>query len=202
MGLPAAGVWPPFAENNTASLVHGAESPRAIAGKAEEIHETLVQHAPWLNSAVFLPQVNRYLQAAAREQLIHDHIMGLCTDVGARAVPQRLWESATACARLAGQLANELGLSPCGHAELKQLAAGAEVAEYNLADLITKGQEALDRRSAARNGSGPGNDTVGISNGSDGATGALCGSAEEERVGSADSRHSSEPTPHVDGRDA
>ena len=64
---------PDFEEGNTFSLVHGGDSPRAIAARAEQIHAELLAHAPYLNEPRFLPAVSRYLQAAAREALLHDH---------------------------------------------------------------------------------------------------------------------------------
>jgi len=86
---------------NKVSLVHGASSPRAIAEKATEVHRSLIEHAPYLAQAIFAPQVSRYLEATAREQLLHGYIVRLCAEKGPQAVPSRVWEQATAASRLA-----------------------------------------------------------------------------------------------------
>jgi hypothetical protein len=152
-GTPARGYsWPQFEGGNKVSLVHGASSPRAIAEKAEEVHRALVEHVPYLAQAIFAPQVSRYLEATAREQLLHGYIVRLCAEKGPQAVPSRVWEQATAASRLASQFADALGLSPRGHAELKALAIGAERAEQSVADLIAEGgriRRAAEARLAA-----------------------------------------------------
>lgn len=147
--LPARGYsWPPFTEGHTLSLVHGASSPRAVAAKAVEVHEALIDHTPYLAEPVFAPQVSRYLEATAREQLLHAYIMQVCDDKGPQAVPSRVWEQATAATRLASKLADQLGLSPRGHAELKQLAAGADAGMEALERLKADGREVRLRRDA------------------------------------------------------
>lgn len=148
-GLEARGYsWAPFEEGNTVALVHGGNSQRAIAAKAIEVHETLIDHAPYLAEAIFAPQVNRYLQATAREQLLHEYIIKLSDDKGPQAVPSRVWEQSTAATRLAAKLADDLGLSPRGHAELKAIAASAETAESSLSDLRRRGAEITARKAA------------------------------------------------------
>lgn len=147
--LPARGYsWPPFEPGNAIGLVHGGNSSRAIEAMAVEVHETLIEHAPYLADPVFAPQVNRYLQATAREQLLHDYIVQVSDDKGPQAVSSRLWEQATAATRLASKLADDLGLSPRGHAELKALAAGAETAEASMADLKARGALIAAKRQA------------------------------------------------------
>jgi hypothetical protein len=70
---PARGYsWPPFEDGNAAALVHGAQSERAINSRADQVYAELLAHAPYLNEPRFIPPVNRYLQAAAREALLHD----------------------------------------------------------------------------------------------------------------------------------
>lgn len=130
------------------ALKSGAYSPRAIAKMAEDVHERLLDVAPYLSDPVFAPQVSRYLEAAARERLIHRHIVAVSDEKGPGRVPQRLWEAATACTRLAAKLADQLGLSPRGHAELKAIAGHAELTQASLADLAERGAEIRARRMA------------------------------------------------------
>ena len=141
--------WEPFQDGNTLALVHGAESPRAINERAIEVHEALLEHAPFLDEPRFIPAVNRYLQSAAREALLHDHIVALSADKGPGAVPSRVWEQATAAARLSAKLGSDLGLDPIGHARIRALSVGAEVGQQSLADLAERGRAIRERRDAA-----------------------------------------------------
>jgi hypothetical protein len=144
---------PDFAEGNTFSLTHGADSERAIEAKAAEVHEQLLELAPWCDRPHFLPSVNRYLQAAGREALLHSHIVRLSADKGPGAVPARVWESATAATRLAHTLAGDLGLTPLGEARLRAVAGTAAVTEVTLSDLMAEGRTirlAAEARHAAQ----------------------------------------------------
>ena len=132
--------WAPFEAGNTVSLVHGANSPRAVQAKAAEVHESLIEYAPYLSNPVFAPQVSRYLEATAREQLLHQHIMDVSEEKGPGAVSSRVWEQVTAATRLAAKLADHLGLSPKGHGELRALAAGAERARAGISTLRAQGR--------------------------------------------------------------
>jgi hypothetical protein len=129
----------PFEPGHTHSLVHGASSPRVIAEKAAEVHQSLLAAAPYLDEPKFLPAVHRYLQATARESLLHGHIARMSTEKGPGAVPSRTWEQATAATRLAAKLATDLGLDPIGHARIRALSAGAQATEHSLADLAERG---------------------------------------------------------------
>lgn len=148
---------PAFEKGNQFSLVtHGADSPRAIAARAAEIHDELLAHAPYLNEARFLPAVSRYLSAASREALLHDHIVKVSAEKGAGAVSSRLWEQVTAAARLAAKLGSDLGLDPIGHARIRALSVGAEATEHGLTDLMAQGRAIRQ----ARNDLGPGDDVA------------------------------------------
>jgi hypothetical protein len=138
----------PFQPGNTAAVTHGARSPRIIEAKAAEVHTELLEVAPWLDRDEFLPAVVRYLQACAREQLLHEHITRLSADDGPGAVSSRTWEQATAAARLAAKLGQDLGLDPIGHARLRAVAGAAEVTAITLADLQATGREIMARRTA------------------------------------------------------
>jgi hypothetical protein len=133
---------PPFAPGHELSRRHGAYSPREIEKRAEVVHEHLLEIAPWAKEEVYAPSVNRYMQATAREQLAHEALMNL--EPGARGFT-RLLETATAAARLAWAMGDALGLTPGGHAKLKQLVAGAVEAEHTIADLAAEGRRARQR---------------------------------------------------------
>lgn len=142
--------WPPFEKGHTASLRHGANSPRAVAERAEQVHAELLTVAPYLAEPKFLPAASRYLQAAAREALLHQHIVTLSDEKGPGAVPARVWEQATAAARLAAKLGSDLGLDPIGHARIRALSVGAEATEASLADLTAEGRAIRQRAEARR----------------------------------------------------
>ena len=137
---------PDFEPRNTLSLVHGANSERAIAAMADEVHDTIRDVAPWLSEPQFAPAVHRYLRAAAREQLLDKFIANVCDADGPGKVPSRTWEQATAATRLAAALAADLGLTPLGHARLRAVAGSARATEIGLSDLIRRGEEALAKR--------------------------------------------------------
>lgn len=138
---------PDFEEGNTFSLVHGGDSPRAIAARAEQIHAELLAHAPYLNEPRFLPAVSRYLQAAAREALLHDHIITTSESKGPAAVSSRLWEQATAAARLSAKLGSDLGLDPLGHSRIRALSASAGASEA-LGAVRDRGQALVEAQQA------------------------------------------------------
>jgi len=150
--------YPNFAKDNIVALKHGADSERAIEARATEVRRHLFSAAPWLVDssgepvAAYLPEVARFLRAEAREALLHDHITALSESKGAGAVPQRVWELATAASNLASKLGDKLGLNPQALARLKLTAAGATSAEEALSDLQKRGAQiraAAKARSAA-----------------------------------------------------
>ena len=144
---PAHGYsWAPFEPGNTKSLVHGAESERVISARAVEVHAELLRVAPYLNEDKFIPAVNRYLQAAAREGLLHDFITATCDEKGPGAVPSRTWEQATAASRLSAKLGSDLGLDVIGHARIRALTVGAEVGAASLDGLMAEGRAIRQRR--------------------------------------------------------
>ena len=138
----------PYEVGNLESVRHGAYSPRLIAAKADEVHNEILAVAPWLDREEFLPAVNRYLRAAAREALLHDHVTRLSAQKGAGAVSPRVWEQVTAATRLAAKLATDLGLDPIGHARLRAVAGAAEVTALTLADLAESGRRIREGREA------------------------------------------------------
>ena len=131
----------PFPPGNTVALRHGAYSERAIEKRAEQVHATLLEVAPWLTAEqAFAPAVVRYLRAAAREALLDEHIRTVSAEKGVGAVSSRTFEQCTAASRLAAKLGQDLGLSPLGLARLRAQAANAEISAETLADLSDKGR--------------------------------------------------------------
>jgi hypothetical protein len=126
---------PDFEPGNVVAFRHGSYSERAIAERAKLVHASLLEVAPWCAEDRYLPSVNRYLQATARETLAHEALMA------AGKLSTRLLETATAAARLAWSMGDALGLTPAGHARLKLLVAGATGAEMELAELAEQGRQ-------------------------------------------------------------
>lgn len=125
----------PFEENNKLSLRHGAYSPTVIAEEASRVHSALLVECPWLDEPRYMPSLMRYLTASAREQLAHKAL------TSAAKFSPRLLEAATAAARLAWMMGDELGLTPAGHAKLKVLLADAIGAEVSVAQLVETGRQ-------------------------------------------------------------
>jgi hypothetical protein len=133
---------PPFESGNSLALIHGASSERAVAERAKQVHAELEAVAPWLREPHFAPALQRYLGACSRERLLHEWIEEMAAERGAGAVPSRTWEQATAAARLAAKLGQDLGLDPIGHARLKAVAATAQLGALSLAELADEGRRA------------------------------------------------------------
>jgi hypothetical protein len=135
----------PFPLGHQLSRKHGAYSVQAVGERAAAVHQELLTFAPWVAEEHYAPSVNRYLQATAREALAHRALLGM--EPGARGFT-RLMEAATAASRLAWFMADQLGLTPAGHARLKMLVAGSAHAEASLADLAAEGGEIIRAREA------------------------------------------------------
>ena len=146
---PARGYsWPAFQPGHRLSVKAGAYSPSIVAERAAEVHAHLLTVAPYLDVDVFLPQVDRYLRAAAIESLLDEYVVAK----GIESCAPRMIEQLHTARRLARDMAIELGLSPRGRAELATLLAGASRAEQSLADLRAEGARILrgaERRLAA-----------------------------------------------------
>jgi hypothetical protein len=137
---------PDFEPGNDAALKHGAFSELMIGARAELVHASLLEVAPWCAEDRYLPSVHRYLRATARETLAHDALMA------SEKLSPRLLEAATASARLAWSMGDALGLTPAGHARLKLLVAGATEAEANLRDMAQQGRQTRGRQAALAEG--------------------------------------------------
>jgi hypothetical protein len=145
--MPAGERHDDFEPGNEIATKHGAYSPREIAKRAAAVHDALLEIAPWCDQPQYMPSVNRYLQATAREQLAHEALMAM--EPGARGFT-RLLETATAAARAAWKMGDQLGLTPAGHAKLKVLVAGAVEAEESIADLAREGRRVRQRAEARK----------------------------------------------------
>jgi hypothetical protein len=140
--------WPPFEQGNTASLVHGADSPRVIEAVARIVRDDVVEQAPWIVEPIFADALQRYCRAEARARLLSDHMFKLADDEGPHKVPIRLWESAVACDNAASKAAADLGLTPLARARLASLAATTEATHEGLARLSERGRAIRLRREA------------------------------------------------------
>jgi hypothetical protein len=146
------GPWRPGKppRGNTWAVTHGAYSQRAIEAKAAEVHDELLVVAPWLTEDRFIPSTHRYLTAAAREALLHDHIMKVAEEKGAGAIPSRVFEQATAAARLANQLAEGLGLTVKGHAQIRLLLSSADATDTKTVTDLARTGRAIRRKATRR----------------------------------------------------
>jgi hypothetical protein len=135
---PARGYsWPSAKPGDRLALKHGAYSEMAVAERAGLVHQHLLEVAPWCDEPQFMPSVQRYTEATAREQLAHEALVN-----GTGKFNARLLEAATSAARLAWAMGDALGLTPAGHAKLKLLTAGAVDAEASMADRLAAGRQA------------------------------------------------------------
>jgi len=140
--------WPPFENGNTASLVHGADSPRVIEAVGRIVRDDVVEQAPWIVQPIFADALLRYCRAEARARLLSDHMFKLADDEGPDKVPIRLWESAVACDNAASKAAADLGLTPLARARLASLTATTEATHDALARLAETGRAIRQRREA------------------------------------------------------
>jgi hypothetical protein len=115
-----------FQPGNVVALKHGAYSERSIAERAELVRPLLYEVCPWLHPTQDVIAVNRFLRAESRALILHDYITGLVDGKGAQAVPQRVWEQATAADNLAAKLGSALGLDPTGRAKLQLTVASTD----------------------------------------------------------------------------
>jgi hypothetical protein len=152
---PLKRITSPAEPGNVLALKHGAYSPRSIEAEAGKVHEALLEVAPWCDQPQYLPSVNRYLEASAREALAHRALMASSPKLS-----PRLLEAATSAARLAWLMGDQLGLTPAGHARLKVMTAASVGAELGLQDLIADGAAIRARRQAAVSPVGPLEPTV------------------------------------------
>lgn len=183
--LPARPSWSPrpaqpYEPGNLEAVRHGAYSERMIAERAEQVHAEITAVAPWLDDDRYMPALAAYLRAVAREQLAQRALDGWD---GKGRFPSRLVETATAAARLAWQMGDELGLTPAGHARLKALTAEAVGAEASLADLLESGRKtrlAAQARQEPPQAAVPADSDVPPSEPSEGDTGPQSGPREDD----------------------
>ncbi len=133
--MPAGERHPDFAKGNRMAVTHGGYSEQAIIERAVQVHDRLLQAAPWLSEDRFLPAVSLYLRSAARSSLLDEYVERVAAEKGIEHVPSRTVEQAIAASNRAFKQAEALGLTPGGHAKLKMLAVGAAEAEQTVRSL-------------------------------------------------------------------
>lgn len=133
--------WAPFEAENFAALDSGVWSERKIQERAVEVHERILELAPWVNQDVFIPALARYLRAEARELLAHKRIVEISTEKGAEHVPEKLSKMATSNANSAAKAAESLGLTAMSYARLRATTGHAQATEATLADLAEQGRQ-------------------------------------------------------------
>jgi hypothetical protein len=86
---------------------------------------------------------------------LHHHVVRVSAEKGVGAVPTRVFEQATAAARLAAKFGSDLGLDPIGHARIRSLSVTAEAAQATLGELMAEGRRTTGWAAlhAAENGS-------------------------------------------------
>ena len=84
---------PDFQPGNTAALVHGAYSERAIAAKCDELSpgfaEWVAKRAAWAARPEFGPARINLLRASALVEMLYDDVIDTATARGSAAVPTR-----------------------------------------------------------------------------------------------------------------
>ncbi|HLM96762.1 MAG TPA: hypothetical protein VK283_10635 [Acidimicrobiales bacterium] len=140
---PARGYsWPPFEAGHTKSLVHGADSERAIEARAAELRPKLFELCPWLEEHDVIA-VARFLRVETRSLILDAYMAEIIDQAGPGKVPIRMWEQANATDRLAGDLGSKLGLDTAGRAQLRQTVASTTA---TLEDIAQDGRRARQRR--------------------------------------------------------
>ena len=149
--LPARGYsWPPFEDENTAALVHGARSPRVVDAVATVLAESVVAEAPWLEAEIFQPAIWRYARAEARARLLSNYILQVAEEHPEK-VGSRLWESANGADNTASKMAEALGLTPLSRARLAAIVTSTEATTAGIADLAERGKAIRARRALEAN---------------------------------------------------
>lgn len=115
---PARGYkWPPFEAGNTASLQHGAHSPRVVQPVADALAAQVTTVAPWVAAEPFAATVAAWSWAEAQTAILRAHIdaVGILDDEGE---PRGAVSWLDRCERRAERLRAELGLTPMALAKL------------------------------------------------------------------------------------
>lgn len=109
--------WPAFEPGHTASLKHGADSPRTIQPVADELAVWLADVAPWTSGPAYAATASAWCWAEARCRLIRAWLDGHQAVNDEGEVPN----AATYLERIEGRaerLRSELGLGPMAQATL------------------------------------------------------------------------------------
>ncbi len=142
---------PDFQPGNTAALVHGAYSERAIAAKCDELSpgfaEWVAKRAAWAARPEFGPARINLLRASALVEMLYDDVIDTATARGSAAV--RLAGSTRSSRRYGVErdALAQLGLMPSTAAELAQRLASAATSEALLDTVSEAGRRARLARS-------------------------------------------------------
>lgn len=145
MGEPARGYsWQPFAPGHTASLKHGADSPRNVAPVAAELVAWLHDVAPWTRAATYDATVEAWAWAEARARLVRRWLDEHETVNEEGDVPN----AATYLERIESRAENlraRLGLDPMSMVKLLAglTAVGGEAAADALEELKREGRQLI-----------------------------------------------------------
>lgn len=135
--------WPPFEEGNTASLRHGARSPRVYEPVAEELAAGLLADRPDLEA--FPEAVGSWAEAEARAVLLRTHLsrsdVGMFDGDGEPREGMLRWLDRFE--RRADAMRQRLGLDPRSAAELARERADAGRSQVDLDAVRQRGREAL-----------------------------------------------------------
>lgn len=142
--------WPAFEPGHTASLKHGADSPRTIQPVADELEAWLHEVAPWTRAPSNLATVKAWAWAEARARLIRQWLDEHETVNDEGDVPN----AATYLERIEARrdrLSHDLALNPQSMARLVSTLASVAVAgkdDDGLAALKAEGARILAARAA------------------------------------------------------
>jgi len=143
------GQRPPFQPGNTAALVTGYKSPRAVQVRAAVLLRELLAELPELDRPRYRFDAEAWSFAEARAQLVREHeaVVGMADGKGNLRNVDRL----RAYERDAAQARDRLGLGPLSEARMRrdQGAAVAFAGPELLAERVAAGRAILDARAAA-----------------------------------------------------
>jgi hypothetical protein len=155
-GGPASGIparnytWQPFEPGHTASLKHGANSPRVVGPLAERLAAGLADDAPWTAGAAHVATVTAWSWAEAQASVLRAWLdeHGVIDDEGK---PRPAAAFLDQVEKRAANLRAELGLTPLALAKLLTAVSGltSEAATAGLDALRAEGRRIVEARAAA-----------------------------------------------------
>lgn len=147
----------PYEPGNLAAVKHGAYSERIVNERALDVLRRLQEtdDCKWL-ADVDAVQLDTWLKARARYELLDEGIWRVAGERGIEEVPDRLLRSMTAQERNLMSLTQDLGLDPTGRARLlKDLGLAKQFMREGAQRLAEKGSEIRRLRALEAKGSKP-----------------------------------------------